>query len=57
MNDLDQLKKEQEALRHWDARVRWKVIQETITWAEAQKTVRRNHSSTCLKLQADKLKS
>lgn len=59
MINLDQIKIEQEALRerHWDPKVRWKVIQETITWAEAQKTVHRNHPSTCLKLQSEKLKS
>ena len=27
--------------RCWDARDRWRVLQETITWAEAQETVQR----------------
>ena len=59
MNNLDQIKKEQEALRdrHWDPQTRWKILQETITWAEAQKTVHRNSPHTCLKLQSEKLKN
>ena len=59
MNNLDQIKKQQEDLRerHWDSKVRWKVLQETIAWAEAQKTVHRNHPGTCLKLQSEQLKS
>ena len=40
----DDLKHHEEARRerHWDAPRRWQVLQETITWAEAQSTVRRN---------------
>ena len=58
MNFSDDLKKWQESLRerHWDPVLRWKVLQETITWAEAQKTVQRNTRQMCLKLQAKKLK-
>lgn len=39
----------------WDPAVRWRVIQETITWAEAQATVRRNTPPRCLELQRAKL--
>jgi hypothetical protein len=28
--------------RNWNPATRWKVIQDTITWAEAQSTGRRN---------------
>lgn len=58
MKTLETFKKEQEALRerHWDPVLRWKSIQETITWAESQKTVLRNCPATCLRLQARKLK-
>jgi hypothetical protein len=38
--------------RHWDARRRWQVLQETMTWAEAQSTVRRNTRAACLAQQA-----
>jgi hypothetical protein len=40
MDDAD-LKQREERKREacWDPVVRWKVIQETITWAEAQRTV------------------
>jgi hypothetical protein len=40
----DEQKHQEEARRecHWDARQRWKTLQETITWVEAQPTVRRN---------------
>ena len=34
--------------RNWDPKVRWKVVQDTITWAEAQSTVRRNTPAACL---------
>lgn len=41
--------------RNWDPQQRWQVIQQTITWAEAQATVRRNTRETCLREQARKL--
>jgi len=41
--------------RHWDPAMRWKVIQDTITWAEAQKTVTRNTPAARLAEQAEKL--
>jgi hypothetical protein len=40
----------------WDPRARWRVLQETITWAEAQRTVQRNTPSRCLQEQARKLR-
>gem|GEM_PF-1550226 len=41
----------------WEASQRWRVIQETIAWAEAQATVRRNTRQRCLELQQAKLAS
>ena len=38
--------------RCWDARARWKTLQEMIAWAEAQPTVRRNTPAACLRKQA-----
>jgi hypothetical protein len=38
-----------------DPKLRWKAIQETITWAEAQRTVRRNTPAACLAEQNRKL--
>ncbi len=54
----DDLKRSEEQKReaHWDAALRWRVLQETITWAESQATVRRNTPRRCLELQAAKLK-
>src|SRR5437762_12387426 len=34
--------------RNWNPQLRWKVLQETIDWAAAQKTVRRNTKEACL---------
>ena len=51
MNDpLSELIAAEEAKRecNWDPKLRWQVIQQTITWAEAQQTVRRNTSAACL---------
>lgn len=50
----DMLKQAEEARRerHWDALRRWQLIQETITWAEAQSTVQRNTSAHRLAQQA-----
>ena len=54
----DDLKRIEEQKReaNWDPVERWRVMQETITWAEAQATVRRNTRERCLELQAEKLK-
>jgi hypothetical protein len=53
----DDLKRREEAKREacWDPAERWRVLQETITWAEAQLQVRRNTPQRCLQLQAAKL--
>ncbi len=57
--NLDDLKRSEEQKReaHWDPAQRWRVLQATITWAEAQATVRRNTPQKCLELQAAKLKA
>ena len=34
--------------RNWDPAERWRVIQETLTWAEQQRTVLRNTPAACL---------
>ncbi|NQU20779.1 MAG: hypothetical protein HQ567_05810 [Candidatus Nealsonbacteria bacterium] len=54
----DDLKRFEEQKReaNCDPAERWRVLQETITWAEAQATVRRNTRERCLELQAEKLK-
>ncbi len=41
--------------RNWDPALRWKVIQETLAWCEAQATVRRNTPAACLAEQNRKL--
>jgi hypothetical protein len=41
VRDLKQ-REESKRERGWNPATRWKVIQDTITWAEAQSTVRRN---------------
>ena len=49
---------EQEELkrdRHLDAREKWRLILEAISWAEGQATVRRNTPQRCLAEQARKL--
>lgn len=48
----DDLKRREEEKREacWDPAGRWRVLQETITWAEAQATVRRNTPARCLEL-------
>lgn len=55
--DYDDLKRLEEQKReaHWDPAERWRVLQETITWAESQATVRRNTPQRCLELQKAKL--
>jgi hypothetical protein len=49
MNDLTQTKRREEAKREaaWDPVARWQVLQETITWVEAQAPVRRNSPAGC----------
>jgi len=43
--------------RHLDAREKWRLILEAISWAESQVTVRRNTPQRCLADQARKLSS
>ena len=58
-DDLSELKAREEAKRerNWNAAQRWRVIQATITWAEAQATVRRNTPEACRKKEAEILAS
>lgn len=53
----DNLKRSEEQKREamWDPAQRWRVLQETITWAESQAAVRRNTPQRCLELQRAKL--
>jgi hypothetical protein len=53
-DDLKRLE-EQKREANWDPAQRWRVLQETITWAESQATVQRNTPAVCLKLQEAKL--
>lgn len=39
---------EAKRLRRWNAADRWRIMQETITWAESQTGVRRNNAQACL---------
>ena len=57
-DDLSDLihREEQKREAAWDAAERWRVIQETITWAEAQATVQRNTPAECLRIQRAKLR-
>ena len=48
-------REEQRRERHWDPAMKWKVIQETITWAEAQSSFHKNSIRARLKEQAAKL--
>lgn len=54
---VSELKAQEEAKRerNWNPELRWKVIRETLTWAEAQATVRRNTPAACLAEQQRKL--
>jgi len=55
--NLDDLKRREEEKREraWDPLQRWRVLQETIAWAESQATVRRNTPARCLELERVKL--
>ena len=46
----EELKRE----RNWDPQMRWNVLQDTITWADAQATVQRNTPARRLEEQARK---
>ena len=54
---VDDLKLLEERKREaaWDPAVRWRALQQTITWADFQSTVRRNTPQKCLELQRAKL--
>jgi len=56
--NVDGLKEAEEAKRdrNWDARQRWKALQDMIAWAESQATVRRNTRAACLREQMRKLR-
>ncbi len=54
MNDILQ-QEEHKRDRHLDAREKWRLIMEAISWAEGQATVRRNTPQRCLAEQARKL--
>ena len=54
-NDELRLREERKREAAWDPARRWRVLQQTITWAEAQATVRRNTPEKCLELQKAKL--
>ncbi len=56
-DSIHDLKRREEEKRdaNWDSAQRWRVLQETITWAESQATVRRNTPERCLELQRAKL--
>ena len=41
-------REEEKRMRHWNAADRWRVIQETIAWAESQQSVKRNTPAACL---------
>lgn len=57
MNAAIKQREEQKRERMWNPVERWRVIQETITWAEAQATVQRNRPANRLREQAAKLRS
>ncbi len=56
---MDDLKKSEEEKRdrNWDPKERWRVMQETMTWAAAQLPVPRNTPRACLEKQERILKS
>ncbi len=56
-HSIADLKRREEQKRdaQWDPAQRWRVLQETITWAESQATMRRNTPEKCLELQRAKL--
>ena len=55
--EFSQLKieEEQKRERNSDPAERWRVIQETITWADQQFDPPRNSKAGCLRAQAEKL--
>ena len=53
LKQQEELKRE----RQWDPLARWRVLQDTLTWAEAQGAIRRNTPPERIKEQAYKLAS
>lgn len=53
----DDLKRREEEKREaaWDPVQRWQALQNAITWAESQATVRRNTPARCIELERAKL--
>lgn len=47
ISDL-KLAEEAKRERNWNPALRWKVFQDTISWADQQATVRRNTPAACL---------
>lgn len=58
MKKLAELKRREDLKRDaaWDPETRWRSINETITWAEAQTKVRRNTPARCIQEQNRKLR-
>lgn len=56
-DELAKLKASEERKREacWNPVARWRVIQETLAWAESQLAVPRNTPQRCLELQRRKL--
>ena len=54
---MDELKKREEQKRErcWEPRERWRVLQETIAWADSQQPIPRNSRQACLANQAKML--
>ena len=48
MNDELKQREESKRDRVWHPAQRWQVVQDTLTWAEAQPGVRRNQPAACL---------
>jgi hypothetical protein len=57
VNGENDLKRREDAKQdaHWNPAERWRVIQETIAWIDAQAPVPRNSKARCLELQKKKL--
>ena len=53
----DDLKRREEEKReaNWDAAERWRVLQDTIAWADRQARVPRNTPAKCLELERARL--
>jgi len=49
---IDKQAEEARRDRHWDPLQRWKAIVQTIAFAEAQHSVKRNSKEACLEQQA-----